>query len=243
MVASLTFGGTSSGDRVTFGLPRTPDTVSLCGWYRPTTITTGRRWWGRTDNATYDNALSWDPGGGSRISVTFDRASGTASALGNKAYTTNQWWCVIATLTVGAAPKLYWGDASTAMAEDTYVSQAAGTSGSLKDDSGQAWALGNEPITSASAFQGQLALWARYNRALSLADVQRWRLTPFVDADLAGLVVCNSVTSLSLWGGVQGGSGSMTLVGVALSDLVPAGVRFGVVGTDRRTRPRPFAPL
>jgi hypothetical protein len=239
---SLVFGAATS-DNVLASLSRTPDSVSFLWWHFPTTITAGRRTMGRGDGASYNNDVSWDFGVAGTLTVSLDRASGTASAVGNKVYTTGKWWCHGITFALGSAPKIYWGDETTPLAEETYASSSAGTSGSLKDDGGRAWAFGNLNDPSLNlAYQGRFALAARFRRELTLTEIRRWQFNPFadVDSDAFYLLGVDGTATQRNWSRVGIGG---VVTGATVSASFPNNVHVGF-GPPRphALKPYPFSP-
>lgn len=223
----------STADRVevSASLSRTPDAVSFLLWHYANTQTANRRLWGIGDSATFANDFKWTFGAATTLNTSFSRAVGSAAATGNKTYTTNKWWFNAVTLTVGAAPKIFFGDLTTSVVEDGYSSSGAGTSGSLIDDSGVIFRIGNIEgfpfgSTPTSAYEGRIAVFARVDRDMPLGELKDWQFRPRVVANTAMYFQLgyNGTGTQPDWSG-NGFSGTVT--GATINTHVPLSPFFG----------------
>ncbi len=221
---SLVFGGANS-DRVSCsGVPAVSASATWLVWHFPTTRTSGRRIFGRSDGATYDTSLYWSFfGNGLSLGASFSTTA--AAADSTKTFTLNKWAFSAATLRgAGNNPKIFTGDLSAAATEDSYSGQTA-PAGSVSDDSSVNLAIGNVGTGFTSAYQGNIAVAAYFARELTLGEIVRWQFRPFVDADCKYYLHLgfNGTGTQPDWSG-NGVAGTVT--GATARDHVPMAPMF-----------------
>lgn len=174
---ALSFGATTNDRVAATGGPAAGQSYTILLWHFPTTVTAGRRWFAfQTPSGLHDVLWSFTASG-----PFFDvpMASGSASADSSKTYATSKWWMNAFTYSDADGPRIYSGDLATEAAEDPYNSRST-TGTSIAGDIDSTIANIN---TGTVAYQGSIAIFARFNRILTLAEIRRWQYAPFVDAD------------------------------------------------------------
>lgn len=102
----------------------------------------------------------------------------------------NNWYCSAMTWDHAASPvsHFYTGLHNVAMAETTYSTQQDGA-GAFGLDAARSLFIGNrDTATPNQAYRGTIAVAAVYNRVLSLAECEEWRLRPSGSIGSGGVV-------------------------------------------------------
>lgn len=181
---ALYWGGTKGGNQsVDFGNVTTGDTtdMSIVAWVRTPNNFSGagsvldRR--GDTVAKERFWLLSLGDNAG-KADFRFIRGFTTtnASAISTQTFDTddNSWYFIGGTHAGTAAPKLYWGTQSSAVAEVTYASQTA-PAGALRTGA-QPMSLGQKPAATNTGFGGAISLVAMFDVELTQAEIENMRL-------------------------------------------------------------------
>lgn len=176
---ALTFGAATS-DRVDHGKASSLNdisTVTFAIWFYPTTLTSGKRLFEKTQSAgsrrvfihTTTSELRWQNG---QSTTNADYITSNASI------TTNKWWFAAFTYNGSGTgrEKIYVGDLSTLATERTYSTSSDG-SGTYNADNANNLMVGNANGANA-ALQGRIAVFVFWNRVLSLGEIQSFQFRP-----------------------------------------------------------------
>ncbi len=232
---SLLFGGATS-DRVSIAAAASIndlDPFTYLLWLYPTATTNARR--------IFQKALVGDTPGGYK----FARLNGTGGTSGNIEFTikrattdatriTNDRplnaglnaWVFLACGFASSVPEMHvWTGSLTALAtENTYGTTNNGA-GAVTGDNASDLVAGNY-VTANQAFPGRIAVFAVFNRLLTLAEIRSWQFRP---RKIDGCVLFyelgfNGTATQPDWSG-NGNAGTVT--GATIAAHVPLGPPFG----------------
>jgi hypothetical protein len=140
---------------------------------------------------------------------------------------------------LSGSPHIYRGNLTTAMAEPTYSSQIDGT-GAIVSDAARELVIGNRHATNTNAYQGQLAVVALYDSALTLAECEKWRLRPSrnIKAGCLGFWILGNNGSTGTQTDLTGNGNDGTVTGAtAAATQIPLALHGRLVGHANASRP------
>ena len=226
---ALTFGGATS-DRVNCGSGASLDDLSpftWMAWIYPTAFTSGRRL-AEKGSSTQKVMLLSGTSGDWRLQVARTVASNYIT--NDTPLALNTWKFVAATFDTGGGAgeiiNLYTGGLNTIATESSYTSPADGSGAVTADASGD-FVIGNVGVaTFNQAFEGRIAFFGVWNRALSLGEIRAQQFRPHVTSG------CVLFQYLGFAGtGTQpdylGNANAGTVTGATVSDHVPIGPIWG----------------
>ena len=226
---ALTFGGAIS-DRVTITDPGNyPLLCTILVWHFPTTQTAFRRIWGQA-GVGYIQDVQWVFGDTNSLQLAvdfYDGASytGGAVAVSSTNISTNTWIFNAFVLNGNSGnPQIFTGTLLAAATEDGYATQTAAPATGQPRGTGDDFLIGNVGTT--TAYEGRIAVFARVDRAMTLAEIQQWQFLPRVVADTKLFIHLGFAGTGTQpdWAG-NGFSGAVT--GATVSSHVPLGPLFG----------------
>lgn len=208
---ALVFGAATS-DRVrTSANIANAAAFTAMGWFFPTTLTAGRRYWAWR-NAADTNVTDALVDFGATDEITFEvpiEPTGNANALSNNAnIATNVWRFLAFTYDDSDGPRIFTGALATAVAEVTYGTRTTGTKQTVDGP----LTVGNSNVASpASAYRGRIGPWALYNRRFTLGELRRqqFRFHREIDAAMWMRLGWNGTTNVPDWSG-NGNTGTIT---------------------------------
>lgn len=178
---SLTFGAATS-DKVLVGHSGLDNlqTLTKIAWVYPTTLSS-RRFIAKGQGSHTQSAFDMSNGLGNIRYIRGCATTDSTYAANNGVVTLNAWNFVACTFDINANPNthIYSGSISTVAAEVTYATQTQG-SGAIFDDTANQECIGNTNDSALTAFQGDIAWAAVWNRVLTLAEIQDQQYFPHV---------------------------------------------------------------
>ncbi len=184
--AQLVFGAVSS-DRVDHGSGTAVDGISaavtVLAWVYPTTITTNRGIVNLPDDAGTSTSFRFQfsgTGGNIRFRVAANDASTSDNISTSTPSAINRWEYWAATWDGATSPEghIYHGLTTRPAAEVTYSAQPDSTGTTLSAHGTKNLLAGNALQTNNAAFQGRIAYFATYDRALTLNEIRAQQFHP-----------------------------------------------------------------
>lgn len=186
--------------------PTWPESSTVIMWIYPTTLTSLRRIFNQSGTSYGHDIILGATSSELDITVVGSGADAATAISTGLGLTTNKWWCIAVTESIAdGGPRIFKGDLTTRMAEASYASRAARSTGiatagdggvsigNLGNASGTPYALPTVP------FQGRIALAARFRRRMTIGELWQQQFAPYPDADcdifvLPGLIHDDSPT-------------------------------------------------
>lgn len=221
--------GAASGDVVDHGSDASLDDLDPCSfliWCRPTSFVDLSKMFGKNNTRRLFDLTS--TGGNVALHITRD-TSNCDYRTNDTPLTVDAWNFVAGIYDSGAGAgeivNIYVGDLTTEAVESTYGVANDG-SGTNTTDAADSLGIGNRLPTANLPWNGQIAIVAYCNVALSLAQCRDWQWRPrkIASAVLYSHYGFNGTGTQPDWSG-NGNSGTVTSATVA--DHVPLGPAFG----------------
>ncbi len=184
--AALTFGAVNS-DHVNISSAASIDnltTFTWIEWVYPTTLTNALKLVQKGHNATGGFSLFQLNGTGGNIEMQVRRATTSSDYITSSTplATTNAWAFVAGTSNTGTTPvhHIYKGTATAKAVEATYGTTTDGSGAQSAEGASEPLDVANTAVINANAFKGGIALFAEWNRVLSLGEIQAQQFAPHV---------------------------------------------------------------
>ena len=240
MAYGLTFGAAVS-DRVDIGSNASIENLTTWTallWVRQTTLTDLRVLLALDAN---NQLFRLDLAAGNiEVDCTRATTSLTYTTSDTPLASAGAWKCVAATVdhagSAGELANIYHGNLTSAMAESTYGTQTDGAGAFTVSGTG-GW-IGNTSALTRS-FQGDIGPVALYNRVLSLAECEAWRLHPsrLIGSGCVGFWILGNGGSTGTQADLSGNTNDGTVTGAtAASTQLALALHGPLVTTGTRVR-------
>ena len=158
------------------------------------------------------------------INLAIDRVTQDAQATSATALSIDTWHFVACTFDLTDGVRLWIGDLSTLVVEDTYSVSPILGSGATITNASDNFKIGGEG--GSSSIPGRIAFCGIYNARMTLAELQRQQFRPHVTPECVGFyhLGYNGTGTQPDWSGT-GNAGTVT--GAVVADHVPLGSPFG----------------